>query len=167
MIGGFVGESGFQHGEVNESRPRIERGGLPAVCSARTGSNNRRFVAVLVLRSGPLDRAPSLHIDARGPHYLSKGFRRNELPRNAVQNVEETILRRMQQYPANLAINGKIRENDLFRRIVIPFVGRVFLIMPNVFTRVRPQRDERRSKETIACFAAANLAGPWICVSRS
>src|SRR5580698_11468841 len=104
-------------------------------------------------------RTPRLRVEAGGPVGLREGLRGNELTRRAIEHVEITVLRRLHDDLAHLAIDGEIGEGHLLDGRVIPtFPGRV-LEVPDILAGIGTDRDDRSGEQVIATAASRVIPG--------
>src|SRR6266403_4749118 len=73
----------------------------------------------------------------------------------------------MQKNLTKLPIDSQIRQDDLFRGVVVPFIAGIFLIVPDVFARIRPESDDRRRQQIILSSSIPDSPRPGIGVSRA
>jgi hypothetical protein len=59
-----------------------------------------------------------------------------------------------------VSIDRNISQNHLLRGIVVPIVGSVLLIMPDVLARVRFEGNDGAGKKIVATFRAAIFLTP-------
>ena len=144
--------------DVDEARLRVERHRVPVVTAERRRHDELGFLAPVAL--GRLDRAPRLHVDVAGPRRRDVLVRRQQLARDAVDDVEEAVLRRLHQHLARFAVDDEVREDDVLRRGVVPVVTRRDLVMPLQAPGVRIEREDRREEQVVAAARRADRARP-------
>ena len=143
--------------DVDQSGLGAERHGVPVVRAERTGDAFPRLV--LRARARRLDR-PAVGVIAFGPRHLDEVLRRKETAVSPVDDVEESILGRVQQHLAQLSVDDKVGKDDVLRRRVVPTVAGRLLVMPDIFAGVRVQRDDRSEIEIVAAARAAFVPVP-------
>src|SRR5262249_17784514 len=84
------------------------------------------FVHDFFIDDGP----PGFLIDAFRPGDAREGLGRNELARDSVEHVEETVLIRLHDYLAGLAVDVQLREYHLLHAVVVPLISGNHLIVP-------------------------------------
>src|SRR5207248_3777320 len=133
---------------------------MPAVLAQRTGSERSAGVAFFVARAGVLDGTAGLEVDSVGPRHDSIRDSRNQLAVGAVQDVKESILRRVKKHFFRNVVNHEVGENDLLGGVKVPHVGGSFLIMPDVHARVGLERDDGTSVKIVATTGTSRMLVP-------
>src|SRR5262252_5211087 len=139
---------------------------MPVMRAKRTRYCDPRFLRIGIASFGNLDRTTRNWVYTRSPVDCRKWFRRNELAIRAIDDIKESILRRLHEHLAFLIVDREISENDVLRRVVVPHVTRRRLKVPNVFAGFRAHGDNRRKKQIVAAFWIANRAAPRKSVAR-
>src|SRR5277367_5198394 len=105
---------------------------------------------VLPARPFGLD-GPALRVETGGPrHALHVFLARDELPGDAVQHIEETVFRRMQEDLAIFAANAQVRQDDILSSGEIPGFPRCFLKIPDHLAGFRLDGDDRTQEQVVA-----------------
>src|SRR3984893_12275609 len=56
---------------------------------------------------------------------------------------------------AQLPLNGQVREHELLRRVVVPFVTRCSLVVPHVRSGISVESDDRINEQVVALVQAS------------
>ncbi len=136
MFVGFVKEPGVLNGEIDQSRERTKRHGMPTVAAERAGSNGSAL-PFLVACLRVFDGTAGFHVDRTGPRDGGIWLRGDEFTGGAIENVKETILGCVKKDFSRSLVDGEVGEDDGFGGIEIPRVTGSFLVMPDVFAGVR------------------------------
>ena len=143
-VAGFIEEERyFIDGDVHEAGIRIERHRVPVMRpgGARNHSVQSKIHCVFnQYRSTFLIKLPS------GPVLIGKGCRRDQFTVSGVENIKETILRRLHDNAAIDAVlsQWEVSQHDLLRRRVVPAVPGGRLVMPSIFSRIGIDRQDGR-----------------------
>src|SRR6202042_3513524 len=89
---------------------------------------------------------------------------REQLPVDAVEDIEVAVLRRLHRHLAQPATDVQIRQLDIHGGVVIPGIAGVELIVPAIFPGIRVERDDRAQKQIVAA-GRADLSIPGIAVA--
>ncbi len=158
-----VGQPHLLHGKIDEARDRAVRHRVPVVRARRRGRHQYGFE---VVASGRVDHRPAgAQIDVARPVVRRELRGREQLARDAVEHVEESVLRRLHDDLARAAIDLQVRENHRLRRGVVPLVAGRFLVMPDVFAGVGIHRDDRCEEQIVAAAGAAIRLHPRAAVA--
>src|SRR5262245_19126305 len=114
---------------------------MPIVRAGGTGNDYHGFVPG-VSRNWCFYGASRLQINATRPIDLCVGVRGDQRAVRAVEDVEETILRRVQDHFSRAALNSDIGQGDLLGGRVIPHLAGSLLIMPDILSSVRLERHD-------------------------
>src|SRR4029077_7077985 len=120
------------HRDVCQARHRAIRHRRPAV-SAADGRPDSRNRSIRELRTGWLYRMSRPEVYSLGPGHLRERLCGDQLPVGSVNNVKESILRRLQQYLTLLAVDEEIRQLNVHSGVVVPAFTRIDLVMPSIF----------------------------------
>src|SRR5580692_2208112 len=156
----LVKESGFLHGNVDQSRLRTVRDGVPTVAAQRSGSEWGSFTAVFVPRVGIFKRATCLRIDSGRPGDRGVGFCGNDITGGAIEYVEESVLRSLKKNLSPDPVDCDVGKDDWRGGIVVPCIAGNFLVVPNVFAGVGFERDDRAGEQIVFSFWAPGAAVP-------
>src|SRR5215472_16823207 len=126
----------------------------------RAGSERHAGVAFFVARADSLDGAPGLRVDSIGPGHGGIRLRGNQLAGGAVEDVEESVLRRVKENFSRDVPDDEVSENNLRGGIEVPDVPGSFLIMPDVHARVGLERDDRAGVKIVAALRTARVLAP-------
>ena len=144
--------------DVHQSGLRVERHRLPIVHPHGRRPDQRRCVFITGARH--LDRPPGGEVDALRPSDLAEFLGRQHLAGLAVDHIEESVLRCMQDHRTRLAADLERRKRDVHRRVVVPGLARGRLVVPHVLAGVRIERDDRTKKKVVAAARTTDLAVP-------
>jgi len=86
-------------------------------------------------------------------------IRRYELTGQPIDDVEESILRCLQQHLAPHALERQRRKFDILGGVIVPRIARAHLVMPHISAGARVERDDGANIKIIAAAGTANL---WI-----
>ena len=131
---------------------------MPVVAAGGGGRDEARLLVVVALRG--LHRPPGLEVDVARPGDGHVGLGRDELSGLAVEDVEEAVLRGVQQRLALSPADLEVREQDVLDRGVVPVVARCRLVVPGELAGVRTQREDRAQEEIVSAAGAAVVARP-------
>ena len=159
----FISEQGVMRRDIGQACLGAEGHRLPVVRAKC--ARHRRIGGIVITRLGILDRAPGLEIVSARPVHIDKVLCRNQLAGGPVDDEEETVLGCLHQHLARLAVNRESGEGDGLGCRIIPAFARRFLIMPQIFTRVRVQRHDGRQEEVVALTGAADLVIPGAAIA--
>ena len=144
--------------DIGEPGLRVVRHRMPAVHAHRTRPYER--FAALVTRAGHLDRATRFQVDMRRPRHLAEFFRRQQFAVLAVDDVEEAVLRCVQQGFHGVLAKLEVREHDVHVRVVVPGFARYGLVVPLVFPRIGVERDDGTQEQVVAAVGRTDLLIP-------
>ena len=142
-------------GKVNQLGRGTERHRLPAVRAARSRHGHEGLAALAVSRALHLRRATRLEVDALGPVGRCIGVGRYQLTGRAIQDVKESVFRRLHEHRALRSTDVEIGEDHRRAGIEIPLIPRSGLVMPDVFPGIGLQGHDRGEKQRIAAHLAA------------
>ncbi len=148
---------------IDEAGLVVERHRVPIVSAERRWKDNAGVFAVIG-RIGE-HGTTGLYIDVCRPGGAHVFVRGQQLARQAVNDVEKAVLRRLEQDLARFALPVDFSEHDLLCRRVIPAVSRRRLVIPAHPSRVRVEREYRREKEIIPTRRATLEPRPWRAVA--
>src|SRR5690606_7141154 len=148
-----VSTGGLLAGDVDEPGAGVVRHRMPAVRAVRTGREALSLRPVAGFRR--LDGPAGDGIQTSRPRYVDEGLAGDELARLAIDDVEEPVLRRLQQHLAGPAVDDEIGQDDRLRAGVVPVVRRRLLEVPDVLAGRGTQRDDGAQKQVVAAAGAA------------
>ena len=163
--GVVVDVAGVDDREVRQTRSLIEGHGVPSVASQRSRRHHR--TTVLVSRVGILHGPTGGQVHVARPRDLRERLGRDQAPVRAVDDVEESVLRRLHEDFALFTPDLEVREDDVHVRVVVPRLPRRVLVVPQVLARIGVQRDDGAQEEVVASVGAPDLAIPRRSVSRA
>src|SRR5580658_1648793 len=167
MYFGLVEETGLLYRNVNQSRLRTVRHGVPAVAAQRSRSERGCLAAFFIARAYALERTARRGIDSGCPGDRGVRLGGNDFSRGAIEDVKVTVFRSLKENLSRCATDGDVGQNDRGSRIVVPGITRHFLVMPKVLTRFRFERHDRAGEKIISALRAAHAAVPRSSVARS
>ncbi len=148
----------LHRGDVHEAGTRVERHRLPVVGAERRRDDHAGLA--VVIRFGRLDGPAGREVDVACPGDGRVLVRRDELPRLAVEHVEEAVLRRLHQHLARLPVDHEVREDDVLRGRVVPVVRGRDLVVPLEPPGVGIHREDRGQEQVVAAAGRADGARP-------
>ena len=143
--------------QVHQASARVERHRHPVVRAIGAGDGVARLVALAGFSH--LDRTAALVVPGR-PVDVDEVFRRDELAVGAVDDEKETVLRRVQNHLARPPGDLQVGEDHRLGRGVVPIIAGGFLVVPDVFARVRVECDDRCKVQVVATRRAALAPRP-------
>src|SRR5262249_49281208 len=115
--------------------------------TSRSGANHCTLFARLRVRS---DARPPRTVDRARPGGFHERFPKDELARDAIEDVEEPVTVCVQKHFSWLASNREIREDRYVRRIVVPRIVRRELIVPAQSAGISIESHDGRCVEVVA-----------------
>ena len=98
-----------------------------------------------------LDRPAGFHVDVGRPvDRVGVGMGAEEFAGLAVDDVEEAVLRRLQEHLPLYAVDGQLAERDVHRRAVVPVVAGDGLVVPLHLGGVGVDRHDRGQEQVVA-----------------
>ncbi len=164
-LGRAVDERRAVDRQVDPARLRAIRHRMPGVHAVRIMSGQKRLARLVIARLGSLDGTAGLEIDMRCPCDLGDLLRGDQLAAGRVEDIKETVLRRLHQHAPLDPVDDEIRDCDLLRRRVVPRFARRALVVPDVGAVIRIERDDRGQEQVVALALAAERMVPWRAVA--
>ena len=135
--------------DIDQLFLRAEGHRVPIVPAERTGGDQRGLAGLVDAGFRVLDRAACRGVDAGRPVDRDIGLGGDELPRLAVNHVEEAVLGCLHQHLSHPAADFHVGEHDVLGGGEVPRLPGRRLVVPDIFPGARPNRDDAGEVEVV------------------
>ena len=112
------------------------------------------------MRVRVLHRPAGFRVHVAGPGDRHVGFRGDELAVGAIEHVEETVLRRLHDHLAHLAVDLDVREDHVLSGGVVPGIAGCGLVVPDQRAVIRIDGQHGGDVQIVAAARRADVAVP-------